>query len=303
MDLPGAIADLNRRLGIPGIAQVALGNGGLARVHITSAAATGDVYLHGAHVTSWVPRGAQEVLFLSSRSQWQAGRAIRGGVPICFPWFANKADDPGAPAHGFVRTKAWQLESIVRAGDAVTVTLSTESDDSTRRRWPYDFRLVQRATFGAELSLELVLTNTGEKPLRLEEALHAYLKVGDIEKVHLNGLDAVPYIDKTDSNRDKLQSGAVRITSETDRVYLGTQHGVEVEDEALRRRVLVAKENSLTTVVWNPWAEKAKALSDLGDAEWMQMVCVEASNVAGYAVAVAPGQQHRMKATIKVVRW
>jgi glucose-6-phosphate 1-epimerase len=302
MDHPGATVDLNRRLGIPGIAEVVAGNGGLARVHVTSAAATGDVYLHGAHVTSWVPRGAEEVLFLSSRSHWQAGRAIRGGVPICFPWFANKANDPGAPAHGFVRTRAWQLESIVRDSDAVSVTLSTESDDSTRRWWPFDFRLVHRATFGPELSLELVLTNTGEKPLRFEEALHTYLQVGDIEKVRLRGLDGIRYLDKTASNREKLQSGAVTVTSETDRVYLGTRHMVEVEDETLRRRVLVARENSLTTVVWNPWRQKAKSLSDLGDAEWMQMVCVEVSNVAVFSVDVAPGQQHHMKATLDVVR-
>jgi D-hexose-6-phosphate mutarotase len=242
------------------------------------------------------------VLFLSSQSQWTAGRAIRGGVPICFPWFGNNADDRGAPAHGFVRTKPWQLESIVRDADAVTVTLFTESDESTKRWWPFDFRLVHRATFGSELSLELALTNTGANPLRFEEALHTYLKVGHIEKVRLQGLDAVHYLDKTDSNRERTQSGAITIVSETDRVYLNTRHGVEVEDEALRRRFLVAKENSLTTVVWNPWVQKAKSLSDLGDAEWMQMVCVETCNVAAFAVDVAPGQQHRMKAIIRVVK-
>jgi glucose-6-phosphate 1-epimerase len=192
------------------------------------------------------------VLFLSSQSQWKAGRAIRGGIPICFPWFANKADDGGAPAHGFVRTKSWQLESIVQDADAVTVTLFTESDESTKKWWPFDFRLVYRAAFGSELSLELVLTNTGTRSLRLEEALHTYLKVGQIEKVRLQGLNTVAYLDKTDGNREKIQDGALVIGSETDRVYLNTQHVVEVEDAALHRRLLVAKENSLTTVVWNP---------------------------------------------------
>ncbi|HLJ93178.1 MAG TPA: D-hexose-6-phosphate mutarotase [Gemmataceae bacterium] len=303
MGHPGAVADLNRRLGIPGVAQVVEGNGGLAKVQVTAADATGEIYLHGAHVTSWAPRAGKEVLFVSSQSQWKAGAAIRGGVPICFPWFANKADDHGAPAHGFVRAKAWQLESIVQDAGAVEVSLSTESGDSTKKWWPFDFRLVYHATFGSELSLELVLTNTGTKALRFEEALHTYLKVGDIEKVRLQGLDTVHYLDKTDSNREKIQDGALVIGSETDRVYLNTQQAVEADDESLHRRVRVAKENSLTTVVWNPWVQKARAMSDLEDAEWKQMVCVETCNVSPFAINVAPGQQHRMRAIIQVTDW
>jgi glucose-6-phosphate 1-epimerase len=303
MDRPGTIADLNRRFGVPGVAQIVEGNGGLAKVHVTAANATGEIYLHGAHVTSWIPEGAEEVLFLSSQSQWKAGHAIRGGVPVCFPWFANKADDPGAPAHGFVRTKAWQLESIVQDADASTVTLSTESDESTKKWWPFDFRLIYRARFGSELSLELAVANTGTGSFHFEEALHAYFKIGQIETVRLRGLDTVYYLDKMDSNREKLQSGLLVIGSETDRVYLNTQNAVEVEDEAHHRRLLVAKENSLTTVVWNPWVEKARALADLGNGEWTQMVCVEACNVSAFAIEVAPGEQHRMKAIIKVAAW
>jgi glucose-6-phosphate 1-epimerase len=300
MDLEGTIAELNRRIGIPGVAQIIEGNGGLAKVHVTSAHATGDMYLHGAHVTSWNPRGAAEALFVSSQSHWKAGRAIRGGVPICFPWFGDKADDREAPAHGFVRTKAWQLESIVETADAVTVTMFTESDESTKKWWPFDFRLVHRATFGSELSLELVLTNSGARALRFEEALHTYLRLGHIERMRVQGLSTVHYFDKTDSNREKIQDGAIVIVSETDRIYLNTQHEVEVEDDDLHRRLRVAKKNSLTTVIWNPWVQKARAMSDLGDAEWMQMVCVETSNVSAFAVDLSPGLQHKMTAIISV---
>jgi glucose-6-phosphate 1-epimerase len=301
MDLADTIAELNRRFGIPGAAQIIEGNSGLAKVHVTSARATGEMYLHGAHVTSWKPRGAEEVLFVSSQSQWKAGRAIRGGVPICFPWFADKSDDRAAPAHGFVRTKAWLLESVVETADAVTVTMFTESDESAKKWWPFDFHLVHRATFGSELSLELVVTNRGGNSLRFEEALHTYLRLGHIEKTCLQGLNTVHYIDKTDSNREKIQDGAIVVVSETDRIYLNTQHDVEVEDEVLHRRLRVAKENSLTTVIWNPWVQKARAMSDLGDEEWTQMVCVETSNVSAFAVDLSPGQQHKMKAIIRVV--
>jgi len=298
--MEGAIEELDRRFEIPGIAQVVEGKGGLPKVRITSPEAAGEMYTHGAHVTSWTPAGGEEVLFLSSQTRWEHGHAIRGGIPICFPWFGGKADDPKAPAHGLVRTKAWQLEAIAQVGGAVTVSMFTESDESTKRWWPAEFRLVHRATFGRELSLKLEVTNTGKTSLRFEEALHTYHRVGNIEMTRVRGLDKVQYLDKTDSNRKKVQRGEIAIVSETDRVYLNTQDPVELEDTVLRRRTRVIKQNSLTTVVWNPWVQKAQALSDLGDDEWMQMICIETSNVADFALVLAPGQQHTMEAVVKL---
>jgi len=301
--MEGAIPELDHRFELPGTAQVVEGNGGLSKVRITCPEAVGEMYLHGAHVTSWKPVGGEEVLFLSSQSRWAQGHAIRGGVPVCFPWFGGKADDPTAPAHGFVRTRAWQLESIAQVGGAVTVSMFTESDEGTKRWWPAEFRLVHRATFGSELSLELVVTNTGGTSLRFEEALHAYHRVGNIEKTRVRGLDTVHYFDKTDSNRKKMQHGEIVIVSETDRVYLDTRDPIELEDPVLRRRTRVTKENSRTTVVWNPWVQKAHSLSDFADDEWMQMICIESSNVSDFAVDLAPGQQHKMKALVRVANF
>jgi glucose-6-phosphate 1-epimerase len=298
--MKGTIAESDHRFEIPGTAQVVEGNGGLPKVRITSPEVVGEMYLYGAHVTSWKPVGGEEVLFLSSQSRWEHGHAIRGGVPVCFPWFGDKADDPKAPAHGFVRTKAWQLESIAQVGAAVTVSMFTESNEDTKRWWPAEFRMVHRATFGSELSLELVVTNTGTTSLRFEEALHAYHRVGNIADVRLRGLDTVHYLDKTDSNRKKIQHGEIVIVSETDRVYLNTRDAIELEDPVLHRRIRVTKENSLTTVVWNPWVQKAHSLADLADDEWTQMICIESSNVSDFAVDLAPGQQHKMKAIVRV---
>src|SRR5262249_26502736 len=296
--MDGAVSD--RRFEIPGIARIVEGSGGLPKVRITTSEAVGEMYLHGAHVTSWTPAGGEEVLFLSSQSRWKHGDAIRGGVPICFPWFAGKADNAAAPAHGFVRTAAWQLESIAQVGDAVTVSMFTESDEGRQRWWPAEFRLVQRATFGSELRLELAVTNAGNTSLRFEEALHTYHRVGNIEHARARGLDAVHYVDKTDANRKKRQHGEIVISAETDRVYLNTAGAVELDDPVLRRRTRVTKEHSRTTVVWNPWVEKARSLSDLADDEWKQMICIEASNVADCAVDLAPGQTHTMKVHIQV---
>jgi glucose-6-phosphate 1-epimerase len=298
--MKAAIAESNRRWEIPGAAQIVEGNGGLPKVRVTSARAEGEIYLHGAHVTSWKPAGREEVFFVSSESRWEEGRAIRGGIPICFPWFGGKVDDPKAPAHGFVRTKAWQIESIARVEDAVRVSMLTESSEDTKKWWPAEFRAVYRVTIDSKLSLELEVTNLGQAPLRFEEALHAYHRVGEIEKVRVRGLDGVRYIDKTDSNREKKQQGEIAIASETDRVYLDTSGAIEIEDPALKRRTRVTKENSRTTVVWNPWIEKAHALSDLPGDEWTRMICIETSNVSDYSVTLAPGHQSKMKAVVRV---
>ncbi len=294
------ITELDRQFGIPGIVQVETGNGGLPKVRVTGPVAEGEIYLHGAHVTSWRPSAADEVLFVSTTSRWQDGVAIRGGVPICFPWFGDKADDPKAPPHGFVRTKPWHLDAITSSGDAVTVTMSTGSDEATRQWWPAEFRLIYRASFGSELSLELELLNTGPTALHFEEALHAYHRVGNVRTAHLEGLNGIHYLDKTANYHENVQSGAVTIASETDRVYLDTPGAVELYDPVLSRRIGVSKENSLTTVVWNPWTEKAKAMADLGEDEWVNTLCVETSNVLGSALEVAPLQRHCMKAVIQI---
>jgi glucose-6-phosphate 1-epimerase len=300
MNATSELDELDRRFGIPGIARVCEGRGGLLRVQITSPHCEGEMYLHGAHVTSWKPVGHDEILFLSSKSHWQDGQAIRGGIPICFPWFRAKTDDPKAPAHGFVRTKSWQLESIVQQEEGIVVTMFTESDHETHRWWPADFHLVYRVTFGSELRLRLACTNTGSEALRFEEALHTYNGVAEIASVRLHGLDTAHFLDNTDSNREKSQLGDVAITSQTDNAFMNTQNAVEVRDPKLRRQIRLEKDGSNTTVVWNPWREGAAGLRDLGEGEWTQFLCVEASNILADAASLAPGAQHKITAVLSV---
>ena len=300
MATPAPLSDLNRRFEIPGIARIVDGRGGLPCVQVSSPRASGEIYLHGAHVTSWKPVGNEEVLYLSSKSKWQDGAAIRGGVPVCFPWFSARADDPRSPAHGLVRTKSWQLEGITHADHDVTVALSTSADDATRKTWFGDYHLLFCATFGEQLRLEIIVTNRGTSSFRFEEALHSYFRVANIAGAKLRGLNGAGFIDKTDAKREKHQHGDVLISAETDRVYLKTFSTVEIEDPAARRRLLVAKEESRDTVLWNPWSEKAKKMSDVGADEWRQFVCVETCNVGDHAVNLAPAQAHTMSALISV---
>jgi glucose-6-phosphate 1-epimerase len=289
-----ATAALAQQFAIPGKAEVVTGNGGLAKVVISTPEGSGEMYLHGGHVTSWKPKDAGEVLYLSPNSLFQDGRAIRGGIPVCFPWFGDKSDDPAAPAHGFVRTKGWQLDAVEQAGNNVVVSMSTQSDESTRKWWPFDFRLVCRATFGDQLKLELIVTNTGSCVFAFEEALHAYFAVKDAESAFVRGLDATRYVDKTDHRIEKIQTGDVRFSAETDRIYLDTTRELQLLDPAGERSIRAEKQNSRTTVVWNPWSEESIALKDLGAGEWKTFVCIETTNVAPFAVELGPGSSHTM---------
>jgi glucose-6-phosphate 1-epimerase len=293
-------AQIKDRFHIPGIATVEAGRNGLPRIVIKTAAASGIVYLYGAHVTSWRPAGAEELIFLSRHARWEEGKAIRGGIPVCFPWFRAKADNPAAPQHGFVRTRIWKLEDLTSENDVVTAFLVTESDEASRKWWPYEFRLEHRITMGAALRLELIVTNTGTVPFRFEEALHTYHEVGEVDQVRIAGLDQAAYLDNTDYNAKKIQTGDVVFSKATDNAYLDTHAPLEIADPVLKRRIRIQKENSRTTVVWNPWKEGAASLSDLGNEDWRQMACAEASNILDDAVTLPPGRQHRMAATLSV---
>jgi D-hexose-6-phosphate mutarotase len=293
-------AELNRSHGIVGAAQVIPDDAGNPAVRITTPNCDAKIHLHGAQVTSWKPAGAEEVIFLSSRARWAEGQAIRGGIPICFPWFRAKADDPHAPAHGFVRTNIWALESIEQHAGDITVSMYTRNDASTQKWWPSEFRLLHRVTFGTDLKLELTVTNTGSSAFRFEEALHTYHAVGDVQKAGIRGLDGASYLDNTDSNREKKQAGDVPITSPTDNAYVNTQNALELLDAVLHRRIHIAKQNSRTTVIWNPWAEAAGKMSDLGSGEWRKMLCAEAANILTDAVGLAPGESHTMTVTMTV---
>jgi glucose-6-phosphate 1-epimerase len=294
------LEELNARLGITGRAQVLADEAGISKVRVTVPQCNGEMHFHGAQVTSWKPASAEEAIFLSRQAHWEEGKAIRGGIPICFPWFRAKADDSHAQAHGFVRTKTWTLESIEQNANGITVSMYTQSDPDTRQWWPADFRLLHRVTFGSALRLELTVSNTGAKPFRFEEALHTYYRVGDVRKVRIRGLDGVSFLDNTDSNKRKKQNGDVVISSSTDNAYMNTRNPLQLIDPVLNRSIQVTKQNSDSTVIWNPWAEGARALSDLGDDEWQHMVCVEGSNILENSVELAPSADHKITVTMTV---
>jgi len=296
-----SIDELNQRFAIPNVARFEAGGGGLSRLAVSGPAAEAHVYLHGAHVSHFKPSGQRPVLFTSARSNYQAGKPIRGGVPIIFPWFGVRADDANAPMHGLVRTREWTVESVTEADDAVSVVMTLTSDDETRARWPHDFQLRFTATFAASLIMGLQVHNTSREPIAFEEALHTYFSVGDVREIAIKGLIGTEYLDKEQGNaRFKQLESRLKLTGITDRVYVNTPADCVIDDVVNGRRIMVAKEHSASTVVWNPWPEKIKTMPDLDPTDWTKYVCIETCNVKENARTLAAGQTHTMRAAISV---
>ncbi|HET9698124.1 MAG TPA: D-hexose-6-phosphate mutarotase [Terriglobales bacterium] len=295
-----SLVELNKRFAIPGKAEIHEGRGGLPCVRVSSSSASGEIYLHGGHVTSWSPNCGRDILFVSSQSEFKDGKAIRGGIPICFPWFGPKHDDKTAPSHGFVRTRSWKLTRIDASGTDVTVNMFYESNEETKRLWNFDFRIEHEVRFGGDLQCDLKVTNTGPTPFTFESAQHTYFRVGNIHQVAILGLEGTKYLDKVAAGHEMLQQDAITFSGETDRVYLNTLNAVTLLDPSLTQRCEVEKNGSRNTVVWNPWAEKARALPDFADQEYTYMVCIETANVGEGSVTLEPGAQHKMTSLYRV---
>jgi glucose-6-phosphate 1-epimerase len=283
--------------------KVEAGLGGLQRARVAGPRGEAEVYLQGAHVTRWQPRGAAgSVLFVSERAVYAPGKAIRGGVPLIFPWFGAHGTDRTKPMHGFARSRPWRLTGTETAPDGSTrIELGLDDDDASRALWPHAFRARYRVTVGDALEMALEVTNTSSAPFTFEAALHTYLSVGDIRAVAISGLEDTLFIDKVDAmTRKRHGAEPLRVTGETDRVFLGTRARCVVDDRALGRRLSVDKSGSASTVVWNPWATKAAEMADLDPEDWRRMVCVETANAADDAVTLPAGARHVMTATIRV---
>lgn len=294
--------ELTAEFGIAGVLDFAETGNGLVKAAISLDGLTGELYLQGAQVTAWQPASERPVLFTSPHSGFAPGRAIRGGVPIVFPWFGASRHAPTAPQHGFARTATWHLDRVETVdGRALTLTLSLGDSDVGSPFWPDRFRAIYIVTFAQTLTLRLTVQNRAPHPIVFEEALHAYFAISEISGIAIAGLAGTTYIDKTDAARRKLQvADPVTITAETDRVYLDTPARCILEDRGWRRRTVIEKNGAASSVVWTPWAEKAAAMADLGDPAWRGMVCVESGNIADNEVQLAADAEHQMSITISV---
>ena len=259
---------------------------------------------HGAQVLDWRPDGAEEpVLFTSSRAEYRPGKAIRGGIPVCFPWFGPGRSGRKRPAHGFARLSEWQLAAARESNGVTTLewhfdqALIPELDhvDPRRNTFTVDYRQV----FDRELGLHIAVRNTDTRaPLVFELALHTYFRVGDVRRIEVEGLSGAEYSDKV-SGEELTQIGPIRFDGEVDRVY-GRGGTAVIADPVLGRRIVVDQTNAARTIVWNPGPDKAAAMGDLDFDEWPQFVCVESGNVQHAAIHLLPGESHELSVRIGV---
>jgi glucose-6-phosphate 1-epimerase len=301
---PTVIAFRDGSASLPPGVRLTAGRSGLPRVEVTTSLASAEVYLQGAHVAAYAPGGGAPVLFLSEASRFAPGLPIRGGIPLAFPWFARKAADPAAPLHGLARLVPWTLEAATQDAAGVvglTFALAGVSDPA----WPEGCALRYRVEIGGRLRLVLEVDNHGPGPVVFENVLHTYLAVDDVGQVSVTGLEGAPFVDEADgSARRREGSAPLRVRGETVRIYDHRDAPCVVEDPGRRRRLEVTKTGSASTVVWNPGAERARALPDLGDDEWPGFVCVESGNVgSGGAVHLASGAGHRLDVSVRALPW
>jgi glucose-6-phosphate 1-epimerase len=290
-----SVPALNDRFAIKGQLVFQEEPGGLILAEVRNQYATARISLQGAQVVNWVPLNEPPIIWLSKAAKFAPGKSVRGGVPVCWPWFGPHVSEASYPGHGYARTVAWDVIAAEALEDGRTqLVFQLQENAATRAQWPHNTPLVCQITVGDTLEIELVTTNAEDTTITITEALHTYFDVGDISKVKVYGLEDTEYLDKVDGGQRKIQHGPVTIDGEVDRVYVGTRAECVIDDPVLQRKIHINKRGSDSTVVWNPWIEKANKMGDLGEDGYRHMLCVESGNAAENVVTIAPGKTHQM---------
>jgi glucose-6-phosphate 1-epimerase len=292
---------LNNQFGIPNQLKFVQANNGLVMIEIDNHIANASISTYGGQVLAFCPANqTNNVLFVSKQAYFQTGKAIRGGIPICWPWFGPDPDNIG-PAHGLVRTRQWHvLNTTVLSDGAIEVVLGINDNDATQTIWPHNFELSIVITISQSLTVELITKNTGARSFNLTQALHTYFNVGDSQQITIVGLDNTTYVDKTNAGKQNHQQGPVIISQQVDRIYASTNADLVLKDPVLQRNINIHSENHSSVIVWNPWETKAAFMSDLDDNEYKTMVCVETANAENNALIIPAGGEHRLKAHYQI---
>lgn len=269
---------------------------------IASDACEARISLRGGQILAWTPVGQHPVLWMSPGAHTTPGKAIRGGIPICWPWFSDHPSDASKPAHGFARLRDWTLDAVERVGDETRVALSLGRVPEDDGLWPHAPRPTLAISVGAVLRLRLALSNTSQEAIAFGQLMHTYFTIGDIERIEIRGLEGQPYYDQLAGTQDNVESGAIRIDREVDRIYRHGSGAVRLIDVGLKRTIAVQQSGGDNIVVWNPWIDKTLRLADMGDADsYRGMVCIETGSTAGDGIRLAPGQSHVLETSISVI--
>lgn len=276
---------------------------GFVAIDIATADAKATIALQGAHVLTWQPTRQKPVIWLSKAAKFVPGKSVRGGVPLCWPWFGAHASESTYPGHGFARTIPWDLLDARKLPDGrVRLAFEPVLNDAARAQWPHPSTVKYSITIGPELVLGLQTRNIGERPFALGQALHTYFEIGDIGQASVAGLSGCSFIDKVAGGKRKKQKDNVSFSGELDRIYLDTSGCCGIVDPVMKRTILITSTGSRSTVVWSPGPEKAAKMGDFGKNGENKMVCVETANAADNTIILQPGETHRMTAQYRVIR-
>lgn len=257
------------------------------------------VSLFGGHVLSFVPNGFEDVLWLSPTTK-RPPDPIRGGVPVCWPYFAKQGQPNEAPQHGLVRARQWQLTHAEQSdeGEWVIALAAPEIDD-------VPMNLMHTMRIGRSLDQALTTVNLSQETVRFTQAFHTYFKVGDAMRVSVAELDTLSYSDKFDDFNVHTQRGAWHLNDprdpgRSDRIYMNAPNRFELIDPALQRKIVLATEGSRTLVAWNPGEEAVKGFADIPASAWRDYVCLEAANCGPEVIELGPDDSHMLRQTISV---
>jgi len=271
---------------------------GFPVIEVQTPVSLAKVALHGAQVLTWAPTDHPPVLYVSPKARMTPGSPLRGGIPICWPWFGNHPEDPAKPAHGFARTRFWELVSSAMDGKVGTLVFRLLPDDETRALFPHDFELTATIRVADKLRVKLNMKNTSEETYKVSSALHTYLSLGDIERIQLEGVKGSHYVDRLSDDKEPIyQEKNLQIKGEVDRIYQ-SMSSVLIRDLDRYRSVFVDKAGSRSTVIWNPWKEKSKTMSDLPDKGYKEFVCVECANAGTDQPTLRPDSSHTLETVI-----
>lgn len=299
-----SIEQLNQTFAISSQLEIVEGKGGFPIIEIQNEKASAKISVYSAQMLSFQPVGeSEEMLFVSENAYYQPGKATKGGIPICWPWFGPDPQGLGRASHGFVRNRMWTLLSTEAMPTGETkVRLGVSADEETQAIWPHQFELVMEIVVGQKLAIALITQNTGSEAFSITQAFHTYFSIGDIHQVRVLGLEDTPYLDKAAAGAEKTQVGEIAITAETDRIYVGVKPELAVDDKAWGRRILISSTNSSTAIVWNPWEKISTAMADLADSDYLNFVCVETANAETEVIEILPGEQYKMQAAYAIER-
>jgi glucose-6-phosphate 1-epimerase len=298
------IEQLNADYAITNQVKFVQGKGGFPIIEINNEHAKALISVYAGQVLSFQPQGeSEDLMFLSDQAYYQAGKAIKGGIPICWPWFGPDPENSGRASHGFVRNRLWTVLGVETTRNGETqVKLGLVDTPETREIWNYAFDFAINILVGSSLTVELVTRNTGDEKFSITQALHTYFKVGDINQVKVLGLESGKYLDKVNGGVQKTQQGAVEFSEEVDRIYTDVKTELIIDDDALNRRIKITTSGSKTAIVWNPWATISANMADLGDEDYQHFVCVETANAANDVVEIPPSGEYRLVANYQVER-